>query len=1590
MENAAFQRLESDRHDKSSHLSEANKPATVLSEDGHSGESDHCRICRGEAATGDPLFYPCKCNGSIRFVHQGCLMQWLSHSQKKQCELCKTPFRFTKLYDPNMPSVVPWSIFIRQASIHAVRFTFKCARWLLVLLVWLGWVPWCIRTVWRGLFWIGDGAWISQQQLDRHSRVVNSSIASLGTRPILSVQATLSNSGPIVIGNSSQPSNGSWQEPTLVSIGRWVLNTIILPYSVLANTTVDIKWVEGPARRPSLLSDVGMLRAPTRWRFVNDTLIDVLEGQLITILILVTFILMFLIREWVVQQQPMINLGVALDNEAANQQAQAPALPEQPLAGDVVLAEGDGLMDSDNQEVSTHETRAFTEESDQSIADVDAISFTIKEEEDEPLLIAPPTPDPEEGEIFLPDLPSPKPDEEVLDLGNSFELVSAFTPPPSTIDAQEDDQSFGVEPSVYDPEDTSPSLSFVRPSMPSKEAASQAPNIARSLEEQSQLMRKVEQPIPLDTDGHQPVSDVIDDALSPIEENVDSEALIVNSTELDTGLGRPSISKQNETIPEKRITTNVADWMWGNIPDNSIRPEALADEWQTEAESDDNADEHGDERLARPEGEDEEHPANARQAIEFADIADIPPQENPNQDVEVVMVGGVDANDVEQLEDGEDMDDMLELIGMQGPLAGLLQNGMFSTVIISMTVLWGIWLPYLMGKLVLIVLANPVALLVKMPLRWISVFADLVVDSFIFFSGCAYYWLDKFVRLTASPLSWVLPVVEKAGLDDRISKAAYRFTWSAADRLAKNMALSGGYFSNSDIPIFSILAHESLKSIEHNISKTSTWIFQELKEMIETPFTQTSLVSHIINLGKTATGAVVSLPSHFGAIASKSSEFFKPSFDMFKINLEIPARSQPLQLSQWTASDRMVAVVLGYTFFASLGFLYLKIRKLFKNIQETDKPADGLLVDVLNQAGGVLKVILIITIEMLLFPLYCGFLLDAALLPLFGNATSSSRMSFLNTSPWTSTFIHWFTGTCYMFHFALFVAMCRKILRPGVLYFIRDPDDPTFHPVRDVLERNVATQLRKILFSALVYGALVIVCLGAVVWSISKAIEGIFPIHWSSNEPVLEFPADLLVYNFLIPLAVRVLKPSTILQDVYNWWFRKCARLLRMSHFLFGERNDDEEGYTIWQKVETEGESTEFKDRSEFVWPIIRHGRLSWQTHSTKSLNKSPKATASSQSLAESDSPSAGYRKIFIRNGRLVRAPASDQVRISKGNKTFVDIDPETGDRKDGLPERPNGLHGKENKMFSDIYVPPYFRVRIAGFIILIWAFAAVTGVSLTIIPLLLGRFVFARLIQSHPRMNDVYAFAIGFYLLAGPVWLVVKYRPQIAQATQYFGSNIDFSREAIKTYLFKGARLSMQLLRVIYFYGSLMGLVPSLLGLIWEAYILIPLHTYFQRSELVVPRHTVHFVSDWTLGVLFIRVAVHVMLKYPQSRPTKALLALVSSQNRGSSWIDPDIRLATRAFVIPLTTASILALILPIGLGQLFVSYVPVSIDHGSQTIIYRYSYPFVMAMVLDYMFFRVLRHGIDRWRVRVRDEVYLVKERLHNFDDKRTTSGR
>ena len=68
---------------------------------------DICRVCRCEGTADRPLFHPCICTGSIKFIHQECLVQWLKYSKKEFCELCNYRFSFTPIYSPDMPQRIP-------------------------------------------------------------------------------------------------------------------------------------------------------------------------------------------------------------------------------------------------------------------------------------------------------------------------------------------------------------------------------------------------------------------------------------------------------------------------------------------------------------------------------------------------------------------------------------------------------------------------------------------------------------------------------------------------------------------------------------------------------------------------------------------------------------------------------------------------------------------------------------------------------------------------------------------------------------------------------------------------------------------------------------------------------------------------------------------------------------------------------------------------------------------------------------------------------------------------------------------------------------------------------------------------------------------------------------------------------------------------------------------------------------------------------------------------------------------------------------------------------------------------------------------
>ncbi len=52
-----------------------------------------CRICYEENQTLSPLIFPCKCNGTIKWVHEKCIKEWIKISKKNYCPQCKYQYK---------------------------------------------------------------------------------------------------------------------------------------------------------------------------------------------------------------------------------------------------------------------------------------------------------------------------------------------------------------------------------------------------------------------------------------------------------------------------------------------------------------------------------------------------------------------------------------------------------------------------------------------------------------------------------------------------------------------------------------------------------------------------------------------------------------------------------------------------------------------------------------------------------------------------------------------------------------------------------------------------------------------------------------------------------------------------------------------------------------------------------------------------------------------------------------------------------------------------------------------------------------------------------------------------------------------------------------------------------------------------------------------------------------------------------------------------------------------------------------------------------------------------------------------------------
>ncbi|THU92959.1 hypothetical protein K435DRAFT_967467 [Dendrothele bispora CBS 962.96] len=1648
-------------------------------------EQDTCRICSAPAEPDQPLFHPCKCTGTIRYIHQDCLTTWLAHSKKKTCDLCKHQYAFNKVYASDMPSRLPPVLMVKRLLQQIFHMILLGLRAIAVVFVWLALVPLITVWSWRMYFSMGETAawWISN-------------------RPRPPSGSAISDEYPF--------------NPIVYHLLQYYppftnFSTNLFPTLDMHSDNSTVNTVFGRT-----------INHPT-WIALSA---DIFTGQIIASLIVITFVAIFLLREWIAQNaRPGVfddNEDVPAANAPQNQVLQVPP----PLAPQAEPQEGVIRFAPEERRREMHARYALRRQQLEAMRALDELRVYDREarereqerrerrehgvEDDQPiprairngrsaLEFAPVRDearneeldryavmkqkkrrgkeragenefeDDEEDEVLteqrkrrrnfarrleqaksngarrrvdlagFPAAPPPamRSNDSTQGSGNG-DLLDASTSSPSTghngSPQLPSSSSFFPNVTLQQPTSSIPfsltprnSSSSISPSAsassipgadgnaflkavvllppldqidtPDTSGASANESVASSSTELSSSTLPVTQDIPLPIltpvkrpplpSTTLPVSNSPTATYPSTPNGVPKTRTPLASPSLATY--RPpeelgdlaedgyfmvgSVPEQEEaTVPEVPDVINAVNDVGEDVAENENKEEqerveddeeTLEDEEdavlreqemdryfaeagaqrdvgsETEDDEDEDGEENeGDEEL-RPvedvlhddldgdeEDEDEEdededfddpeeegdvigHEPRLRRierarerarALALAQgavaVGDVPNAQAPGpgplpaparQDEE--LLGFAD-----ELEGGveDDMEGAMEAIGMRGPIHGILQNAALMIFVLDTAIGLGIWIPFTIGKCTALLSLDPYRALqiLHLPIRAVRLLTDPILDSIV------YIIMDllapPYIRIARKLFEWwmhstlfVIASVLGQGRADKAKESCLATYSLVVDLSQRPMEVLGLVPTETKVPPPIVVSSADQSLV--------TRAFSAAIDIVEPYF------------------------APVGKEVRLSSIRFKDGWTQ-------------LALGHGPA-ERTFSVFLGYLMIAFAIALYLNILTM-GNVRTAGKAVRSAV----RQQLLVLKVATFIFIELITFPLGCGVVLDLCTIWLFPDATLTSRTVFFYQAPLTALFYHWVAGTMFMYSFAVLLAGCRRIMRSGAMWFIKDPQDQNSHPIRDILDRPTLVQIRKICVSALMYTFVIACSVSSIAGLLAVGSRLILPFRWKTREPLSSIPLDLIFLHITLPYTVSYFRPRKSLKKFATLVWKALAKRLRLSSYFFGGRHPGEE-YTPQ------------------TWTLRRVLNLGSGT-------------------AE-DAPTKGDDY----DGSFRRVPATDHIALPKDMTATVEVNVDgepVGDAARRLMNQQDLEAQKAKRNVKDdymvVYIPPYFRYRIFAFLTLLWICGAVCLGLGVAIPIGIGRGFFNLILKR--EVHDGYSMIAGFYLLWG-CWIAGRAVDRLDKRRQRRGT--EGPRAALWWLVVKrGLLWLVKATFMAFFFGIV---VPTLIGVAVELYFVLPMKIALKRSsgslevDTGVPK--LRLVDCWTMGLLYMRIGMKAT-RIPQTNPLWRGVQHI----RQNGWTHPNPIQSTKEVIAPLAFGLLGMIFLPgsvfIGLRALF----PVIGTWVTDTFIFTHIYPGIFCMASLGHIFLMSGDLMASWSQSVRDKEFLVEMRLKNHE--------
>ncbi|XP_033841893.1 E3 ubiquitin-protein ligase MARCHF6-like isoform X1 [Periophthalmus magnuspinnatus] len=534
----------------------------------------------------------------------------------------------------------------------------------------------------------------------------------------------------------------------------------------------------------------------------------------------------------------------------------------------------------------------------------------------------------------------------------------------------------------------------------------------------------------------------------------------------------------------------------------------------------------------------------------------------------------------------------------------------------------------------------------------------------------------------------------------------------------------------------------------------------------------------------------------------------------------------------------------------------------------------------------VVKVSLLVVVEIGVFPLICGWWLDICSLEMFDASLKDRELSF-KSAPGTTMFLHWLVGMVYVFYFASFILLLREVLRPGVLWFLRNLNDPDFNPVQEMIHLPIYRHLRRFILSVVVFGSIVLLMLWLPIRMIKLLLPTFLPynVMLYSDAPVSELSLELLLLQVVLPALLEQGHTRQWLKGLVRAWTVSAGYLLDLHSYLLGEQEDNDANQ-----------------------PVNNNNN---------------------------NNPAPGHHN-----------------------------------NNNPAPAVGEGLHAAHQAILQQggpVGFQPYHRpLRFPFRIVLLIAFMCITLLLASLVcltlPVFAGRWLMS-FWTGNSKIHELYTAACGLYVC----WLSIR-GVTVMLAWMPQGRTVIMRKVQEWTFMiFKTLVVAL----------LVAGVIPLLLGLLFELVIVAPLRVPLDQTPLFYPW------QDWALGVLHAKIIAAITLMGPQW-----WLKTVIEQVYANGIRNIDLQYIIRKLAAPVISVLLLSLCVPYVIAAGVVPAVGVTPE--MEILMQRRIYPFLLMVVslIGILSFQIRQ--FKRLYEHIKNDKYLVGQRLVNYERKtgRTSS--